>query len=115
MQGGVIGKLESKTFGFEEILKDVKFEILDFFETQSPFSPYLLTVKGEIGSGKTIFILNLIEELIKSSLFSYYQTWSNNKPLPILTSHINPESDLDFLNMWRPIMKQMLCYYCEQK
>ena len=77
MDGGIIGKLESKTFGFEEILKDLKFEILDFFETVSPFAPYLLTVKGEIGSGKTIFVLNLIEELVKSSLFTYYQTWSN--------------------------------------
>ena len=57
-------KLDSKTFGFESILRDVKCELLDFFKAHQPFSPYLLTIKGEIGSGKTVFVLHLIEELV---------------------------------------------------
>ena len=66
MQGGIEQKLETKAYGFEEILKDVKNDILTFFEEYTAWSPYLLTIKGEIGSGKTIFVLNLIDELAKS-------------------------------------------------
>ena len=115
MEGGIDEKFETKTYGFEEILRDVKVDILTFFEEYTAWSPYLLTIKGEIGSGKTIFVLNLIEELSKSTLFQYYQTWSGGKPLPILCGHINPESDLEFLNMWRPVLRQMLTFFVEQK
>ena len=72
MEGGIDEKFETKTYGFEEILRDVKYDILTFFEEFTTWSPYLLTIKGEIGSGKTIFVLNLIEELSKSTLFQYY-------------------------------------------
>ena len=105
MDGGSIRKLDSKTFGFEPILRDIKNELLEFFETPNPFSPFLLTIKGEVGSGKTVFTLNLIEELLKTDLFIYYKTQLGNSPLPILASYINPESDLSFLNMWRPILR----------
>ena len=117
MEGGTTKKIEYKTFGFESILEDVKKELLEFFNTHQPFAPYLLTIKGEIGSGKTNFVLHLIEELVESELFEFYRTQTphGNKPFPILASHINPESDLSFLNMWRPILRQMLCYHCEQK
>ena len=35
--------------------------------------------------------------------------------MPILCGHINPESDLEFLNMWRPVLRQMLTFFVEQK
>ena len=49
MTGGVIDKLTIKTFGFEKIIEDLKSEILEFFDHESPLSPYLLTIKGQIG------------------------------------------------------------------
>ena len=64
--GGVLDKVKSKTFGFESILNDLKADIIEFFRTDNPLSPYLLTIKGQIGQGKTVFILNLIDELRKS-------------------------------------------------
>ena len=69
MHDGITKKSASQTFGFEAILQDVKDELLDFCQLDCPFSPYLLTIKGEIGSGKTIFVLHLIEELVQSDLF----------------------------------------------
>ena len=112
MQGGIGDlKQETKTFGFEELLKNVQGEIVAFLEEETPWSPYLLTIKGEIGSGKTNFVLNLIEGLRGTLPFDFYKTWSGNKPVPILCSHINPESDLEFLNMWKPIVRQMLTFY----
>ena len=67
--GGVLDRLKAKTFGFESILNDLKAEIIEYFRTYNPLSPYLLTIKGQIGQGKTVFMLNLIDELRKSDSF----------------------------------------------
>ena len=35
--------------------------------------------------------------------------------MPIIAGNINPESDLLFLNVWRPILRQMMGYYTKKK
>jgi len=37
--------------------------MIEFFKEPNPFDPHLLTIKGEIGAGKTIFALRLLDEL----------------------------------------------------
>ena len=46
IKGGVLDKFSTKTFGFEKIIEDIKTEMLDFFQMETPLSPYLMTVKG---------------------------------------------------------------------
>ena len=103
--GGVEDKSSVKTYGYDTILADLRTEIGEFFEIETPLSPYLLTVKGQIGQGKTIFVLNLIDELHKTNSFKYWKTWKGDGSLPIIAGNINPESDLSFLNVWRPILR----------
>ena len=102
-----------KTFGFDAALDALKQDIVQYFESP-PEAPFLATIKGEIGSGKSVFALNLIDELLVTEQFRYYQTQSHGSKLPILTSTINPESDLQFLNAWRPILQMLLAYYCKK-
>ena len=47
--GGVEDKSSVKTYGYDSILADLRAEIEEFFETETPLSPYLLTIKGQIG------------------------------------------------------------------
>ena len=110
---GKDNKVKHKTFGFESSLQNLKQEIIAFFEQSDPNDPFLATIKGELGSGKTVFALNLIEELSTSYEFKQYQ--SQFQKLPILTSTINPESDLQFLNIWRPILQMLMTYYCQRE
>ena len=105
MRGGVVEKFSTKTFGFEKIIEDIRDEMLEFFEISSPLAPYLLTIKGQIGQGKTIFAMNLFEEIQKSNFCQSYKQLHNGAELPLLVGNINPESDLSFLNMWRPIQR----------
>jgi len=65
-------------------------------------SPYLAVVKGEVGSGKTAFAKHLIDELHQVSEFEAHI--KSNNQLPIFTSVVNPETQLHFLNAWKPII-----------
>ena len=69
---GKDNKVKHKTFGFESSLQNLKQEIIAFFEQSDPNDPFLATIKGELGSGKTVFALNLIEELSNSYEFKQY-------------------------------------------
>jgi pantothenate kinase-related protein Tda10 len=62
-----------KTFGFDSALNVLKDDIVSFFESE-PDAPFLATVKGELGSGKSVFALNLIDELLVTDQFRYYAT-----------------------------------------
>ena len=46
IKGGVLDKFSTKTFGFDKIIEDIKTEMLEFFDMDTPLSPYLITVKG---------------------------------------------------------------------
>ena len=76
--GGVVDKLSIKAFGFESILADLRDDIEEYVKIETPFSPFLLTVKGQVGQGKTALVLNLIDELKRTSSFKYYQTWAGD-------------------------------------
>ena len=59
--------------------------------------------------------MNLLEEIKKSNFCQNYKKLFNGAEIPFLVGNINPESDLSFLNMWRPILRQLLAHYCKQK
>ena len=73
----------------------------------------MAVIKGEIGSGKTLFALNLIDEIAASRDLRLLQekqgkTW-------IYTSSLNAETELMFLNIWRPVLQMMLINLCKRE
>jgi hypothetical protein len=62
--------------------------------------PFLAAIKGELGSGKTIFALTLIEDLLKDEDFAEMTKAKNNA----FCSSLNAETQYSFLNIWRPIL-----------
>ena len=59
--------------------------------------------------------MSLLEDLQKSEKFNNLKIKWGSDEIPILSSNINPEIDLSFLNMWRPILRQLLAHYCKKK
>ena len=73
----------------------------------------MAVIKGEIGSGKTLFALNLIDEIAASRDLRLLQekqgkTW-------IYASSLNAETELMFLNIWRPVLQMMLINLCKRE
>jgi hypothetical protein len=105
MSSEEIDQSGAEAFGVGEILQGVTHNMITFFKEPQPFDPHLLTIKGEIGAGKTIFALRLLDEVRKDHLYSFYDMHKGDLPYPIMTSMINSESDLNYLNIWRPILR----------
>ena len=85
-----------------------------FVEDQFNSIPYLAVVKGEVGQGKTAFARHFLSELhtvpgisdlIKQSNDS--QNLTSNEELPIFSSSVNSETQMHFMNAWRPIFQAM--------
>ena len=87
--------------GRENLLHRVCEELIEFFEDTSQQTPYMLAIIGEIGSGKTLFARCIIETLKKRKDF-LRNNYLDSKP--ILTSSLNSESQMKFLNIWRPVL-----------
>ena len=67
-------------------------KLVDFSKNNDIDWPFMAVVKGEVGSGKTLFALSLIDEITSSRDFRLLQekqgkTW-------IYTSSLNAESEL---------------------
>ena len=99
--------------GFESIIEDLHQDLNDYFRKDKT-GPYIAMIKGEIGSGKTALALNLIQEFRDSPGPKIAEYLEANKQLPIFTSMINAESELTYLNVWRPIFQMLLTFYCEK-
>ena len=57
-------KMKVKTNSFREILDSLTGDITDYFSEDNQRDwPYMAVIKGEIGSGKTTFARNLIDDL----------------------------------------------------
>ena len=105
-----------RTMGFQEMLQDLRDDIVNYYtadETDQPDFPYLAIIKGEIGSGKTAFARNLIDDLHSSSEFNSYLN-SNKGKLPVFASNINAETFMHFLNAWQPILQMMMVFFCKR-
>ena len=90
-------------------------EIAEYYSDDSLENcPYLAVIKGEIGSGKTAFARQLIDELHSTNDFVPYLR-RNKEKLPIFTSTVNAETQLHFLNVWKPIFQMMMVFLCKQK
>lgn len=71
----------------------------------------MAVIKGEIGAGKTLFALNLIEDIQASRDFRLLQ--EKQGKTPIYTSSLNAETELQFLNIWRPVLQMMMINLCK--
>ena len=80
---------------------DLSIEIVDYFQLNNSHKPYLAAIKGEIGSGKTLFARCLIDELMVSDEFIDMMGGKTS----IFCSSLNSESQFQFLNIWRPILQ----------
>jgi Cdc6-like AAA superfamily ATPase len=104
-----------RTLGFGEMMEGMVAEIVDYYSEESYENcPYLAVIKGEIGSGKTAFARQLIDELHSTNDFVPYLR-HNKEKLPIFTSTVNAETQLHFLNIWKPIFQMMMVFFCKQK
>lgn len=59
---------------------------------------------GELGSGKTLFARCIIDSLRKKREFLRDDLMNDSNHKAILTSALNAESSMKFLNVWRPIL-----------
>ena len=89
---------------------DISIEIVDYFQQSNTSKPYLAAIKGEIGSGKTLFARCLIDELLVSDDFIDMM----GGKMSIFCSSLNSESQFQFMNIWRPILQQMMSWYCKK-
>jgi len=71
----------------------------------------MAAIKGEIGSGKTLFARCLIDELCANDEFNDMMNSKNS----IFCSSLNSETQYYFLNIWRPILIQMMTWYCKKE
>jgi pantothenate kinase-related protein Tda10 len=99
-------KRRNKAVGIDHQLFDLTEKLLDFCQQEDPNSPFMAVIKGEAGSGKTLFALNLLDEIANSSEFRMLN--ERQGKLPIYSSSLNAESELKFLNIWRPVLQMML-------
>ena len=57
-------KIKVRTVSFKETLSGLVADITEYFEEDNQRDwPYMAVIKGEIGSGKTTFARNLIDDL----------------------------------------------------
>ena len=98
-----------------ESIDNLKTQIRDYFRDidSTKKLSYLAAIRGEAGSGKTLFARNLIEQLVTpddeddEDLPSFKNT--------IFCSSLNSESQYQFLNVWKPILKQMATQFCKRE
>ena len=93
---------KQQTIGLEDMIREIVDDITDYFtEKETSNCPFVSVIWGNIGSGKSELMRQLIDEFHKIHSFEPYLERHND--LPVFTSTLNPESELNFLNSWRPI------------
>ena len=70
----------------------------------------MASVKGELRSGKTLFIRSLLAELYESEDLKRMMRPKNK----FFCSSLNQETQYNFLNIWRPILTQLLTWVCKK-
>lgn len=81
-------KTKSKMVGSAmDTVTDLTSEIIDYFLTPQP-KPYLASIKGEIGTGKTLFARCLIDQLCSNEDFCQMMSKPNN----LFCSSLNSET-----------------------
>ncbi len=86
--------------------------LIEFIRNDYLDSPFLAVIKGEVGSGKTTFALNLVEEIQSSKDFKILQ--GQQVKSFIYSSTLNAETELQFLNIWRPVLQMMFITVCKR-
>ena len=106
-------KKKNRPIGIDNLLSDLEGSLIKFCkDDEYTNQPFLACIKGEVGSGKTLFVLNFIDRLTSSKEFRFIQDKVGE--MPLYTSSLNAESELQFLNIWRPILQMMLMHICKR-
>jgi len=105
-------KKKNKPVAIDQTLFDLTEKLLEYCRNDDPNQPFMAVVKGEVGSGKTLFALSLLDELNNSSDFRMLGERQGKAPL--FTSSLNAETELQFLNIWRPVLQMMLLHICKR-
>ena len=71
-------------------------------------------ILGEPGTGKTLLMKQIVDQLKKRRDFPKDQRMGDDF-LPIIASSLNAESQMKFLNIWRPILQSMLLIHAKRK
>ena len=101
-------KKSVRQVGREGLLNRALDDLLDYFDSDSrQVRPFFLVVSGEAGSGKTLFARCLVDALRKKKDF-LRDAQLGPDFRPILTSALNAESQMRFLNAWRPVLQSMM-------
>ena len=95
----------------KDLMLNLVDDIVDFFTQPAAKTPLFIAVKGELGSGKSLFALRLIEQLSITTEFTLLFDEKFENKLPIFCGSVNCESQFNFLNSWRPVLQQMLTLY----
>ena len=76
----------------KDVAAEVVNDIVEYFSLQKPKEPFLLALKGEIGSGKSLFARCLIDNL--NDNIDYKNLFDDNfeGKLPFFCSSLNCES-----------------------
>lgn len=89
----------------KDLLPNLTEDIVDFFSQAKPKSPFLVALKGEIGSGKSLFARRLIEDLSNNKSFITLFDEKYENKTPIFCSSLNSDTQFNFFNGWRPVLQ----------
>ena len=102
----------------QHLMEGMAKDIINYFQDEASEIPLLFAIQGELGSGKSLFARCLIENLSVEEKFVDLIPGLDDEEeprMPIFCSSLNSELQFEFLNIWRPIMSQMMTYYCHNK
>ena len=66
--------------------------------------PFLLAIRGEIGSGKTLFVRNYVETILNLKQHFNFYNKGDQSHFSLFFSSLNTETSYRWLNAFRPIL-----------
>jgi tRNA A37 threonylcarbamoyladenosine biosynthesis protein TsaE len=92
-----------------DTIRDLSNEIIEYFQNPKKQNCYMAAIKGDLGSGKTLFARFLIDELAQNDDFLELMS-----PKNIIVSSLNSETQYNFLNIWKPILAQIITQHAKR-
>jgi len=102
--------------GCDTKLRNLSKSVIQYFNEDyvSLNKSFFVSIRGEIGAGKTMFGRSIIHLLTKNKRdFKYFKKDASG-PIPIFFSSLDSESAYNFLNIWQPVLQQMMSFLCDR-
>ena len=97
------------------LLQGLTDDIVRYFHKEQCERPLLIALNGELGSGKSLFARCLVDQLSNQDEFVELLNEKAGGKLPIFCSSLNAESQFAYLNIWRPVLTQMLTFHAKRE